>query len=83
MIWTLQVDVLSKKEKGLMDMTTVWWLLGGSGIRGLNGNRKNAIKIKVKKIKLTFSHKNNGSCRKREWMTFLKSWWVQGWNAKM
>ena len=42
-----EVEVLSKKEKGLMDMDNSVVILGGRGvgIRGLNGNRKNTIKI--------------------------------------
>ena len=29
---------IEQKEKGLMDMDKVWWLLEEWGIRGLNGN---------------------------------------------
>ena len=41
----LGVEGLSKKEKDSWAWTTGWWLLGGGGIRGLNGNGKNIIKI--------------------------------------
>ena len=34
------VDTLRKKEKDSWTWTTVWWLLGGGGIKGLNGNGK-------------------------------------------
>ena len=36
----------SKKEKGLMDMDHSVVIAGEGGIRGLNDNRKNTIKIK-------------------------------------
>ena len=41
------VEGLSKKEKD--SWTTVWWLQGGGGIRGLSGNGRNTIKFKSKK----------------------------------
>ena len=39
------MEGLSKNEKGLMDMDNSVVIAGG-GIRGLNGNGKNTIKIK-------------------------------------
>ena len=41
------VEGLSKKQKGLMDMDNSVVIAGGGGIRGLKGNRKNTIKIKL------------------------------------
>ena len=38
------MERLSTKEKGLMDVDNSVVVVGGGGIRGLNGN-KNAIKI--------------------------------------
>ena len=37
---------IKQKEKGLMDMDNSVVIAGGEGIRGLNGNGKNTIKIK-------------------------------------
>ena len=45
----LGVEGLSKKEEGLMDNSVV--IAGEGGIRGLNGNGKNIIKIEMKRIK--------------------------------
>ena len=39
------MEGLSKKERGLMDMDNSVAIVGGGGIRGLNGNGKNTIKI--------------------------------------
>ena len=44
------MEGLSKKEKALMDMDNSVVIAGGRGIRGLNGNGKNTIKIKLKKL---------------------------------
>ena len=41
---------MSKKEKGLMDMDSSVVIAGKRGVRGLNGNGKNRIKIKCKKM---------------------------------
>ena len=38
------MEGLSKKEKGLMDMDNSVGIVGGGGLRGLNGNGKNSIK---------------------------------------
>ena len=38
---------MSKKEKGLMDMGNCEVITGGGSIRGLNGNGKYTIKIKI------------------------------------
>ena len=43
-----------KKKKDSWTRTTVWWLLGGGDIRGLKGNVKKTIKIKLKKKNLNF-----------------------------
>ena len=41
---------LSKKEKGLMDVDNSVATAGGEGdIRGLNGNGKNTIRVKLRK----------------------------------
>ena len=42
----LGMEGSSKKEKGLMDMDKSVVISGGRGLRGLNGNGKNIIKIK-------------------------------------
>ena len=44
----LEVEELSKKEKGLRDMDNSVVIVGG-GIRGLNGNGKKKIKQKISK----------------------------------
>ena len=44
----------AKKEKGPMDMDNSVVIVGGRGIRGLNGNGK--IKIKIKKLLGQNSH---------------------------
>ena len=36
----LGVEELRKKEKGLMDMDNSMVIVGGEGIRGINGNEK-------------------------------------------
>ena len=41
-------DGLNKKEKGLMDMNSEVIAGGEGSIRGLNGNGKNVVKIKLK-----------------------------------
>ena len=43
------MEGLSKKEKGLMGMGNSVVIAGGGGIRGINGNGKNTIKITFKK----------------------------------
>ena len=44
------MEGLSKKKKGLMDMdNSVVIAVGEAGVRGLNGNRKNTRKSKLKK----------------------------------
>ena len=50
------MEELSKKNKELMDMDNSVVIAGGEGdIRGLNGNEKNTIKIKLKKTKVRYS----------------------------
>ena len=45
MVGSYGVGGLSKKKKGLMDMTIVWWLCRwGGSIRGIDSNGKNTIK---------------------------------------
>ena len=44
------MEGLSKMEKGLMNMDNNVVIVGGEGVRGLNGNGKNRIKIKCKKM---------------------------------
>ena len=41
---------LSRKEKGLRDTNDSVGIAGGGVIKGLNGNGKNTIKIKFKKL---------------------------------
>ena len=42
------MEGLGKKGKGLLDMDNSVVIDGGGGIRGLNGNGKNTIKIEYK-----------------------------------
>ena len=46
----LHTIMLKTIEKDSWTWTTVWWLLGGGSIRGLNCNGKNIIKIYILKI---------------------------------
>ena len=41
-----RVEGWSKKEKGLVDMDSRVVTAGGGGIRGLDGNKNNTIKMK-------------------------------------
>ena len=47
----------AKRRKDAWTWTRVWGLLGGGDIRGLNGNGKNIIMIKVMIIKNTIQNK--------------------------
>ena len=40
----MKVEGLSKKEKGLMDIDSSVVIVGGGGIRGLNGDGQKTIK---------------------------------------
>ena len=53
-----------KRKKDSWTWTTVWWLQGDGVIRGLYGNGNNAIKTKLKKLKIFINIRQSYSISK-------------------